>query len=96
MNSSVVTLDLADQLGRPVQAEVRIRRDTVEIVYRHSIVGICDREHLKSWLTRSRLEWRYDDVAWARDIDGFSLAIGDLEPNWPITAASLNQLRAAL
>lgn len=94
--NSTVALDLTDRDGRPVRADMMIRRDTVELYYGSLIVGICDREHLKSWLTNARLEWSYDDVAWARDVDGYSLAIGDLEPNWPITEALLNELRSKL
>ena len=93
---SVLELDLEGLDGLPVHARVMVRRDTVEIHAGGKIVGICDRDQLRAWLHEARLQWVYDDVAWLRDSDGWSLAIDNLTPNWHITEAVLNDLRSVL
>jgi hypothetical protein len=86
-------IDLRDRWNRAVTAEVTIRRDTVEIRCRETIVGITDRELLRDWLRRPEGVLAYDELAWLTVGNGVALAIDDIVPAWVLAEHVLVDLR---
>lgn len=77
-----LTMNLTDRWGRPVSAEVRVRRETVEVWCAGVLSGSADRDHLRSWLADPAGVLVHEDVAWIPAPGGVAvaLAIGDDVP----------------
>ena len=85
-------LDLVDRWGRPVVAELTVRRETVEVRCRDRS-GIADRDVLRRWLHAPEGVYAYDDLAWLRIGTGVALAVDDTVPAFPLTGHVLASLR---
>jgi hypothetical protein len=57
-------IELRSTTGRLVQAEFRIRRDTVEVWYQDRCKAIMDRGLFRMWLWDNPGPYAVDDVIW--------------------------------
>lgn len=57
-------LDLCGNDCQQVEAELSIRRDTVEVRCGDRLVGIADRAYLRAWLKSPGGMYMCDDMAW--------------------------------
>lgn len=90
---SLMSIELSDRWGRPAVAEVAIRRDTVEIRCRETVVGIVERDLLRAWLREPEGVYAYDEMAWLRVGNGIALAIDDIVPAYVLADHVLRDLR---
>jgi hypothetical protein len=90
-----VLLDLLDRWQRPVTAELTIRRDTVEMRCSGRMVGIADRDVLRSWLHDPDGEFAYDDLAWL-DLGhgGVALHVDEMVPAFVLRDHVVADLRS--
>lgn len=77
-------IDVLDEFGRATVVEVLIRRDTVELRLRDTLVGIADRDYLRRWLRSPQSVFAYDDMMWIATPTGIALAIDGRLPPWPL------------
>jgi len=92
----VFTLDLLDAWRRPVPVEVMIRRETVELRCQEHLVGVADRDYLRSWLGAPFGVFAHDDCAWLDLDDGIALCIGDVVSSHVLDERIVNDLRSRL
>ena len=92
----LLQIHMLDRWGRPVSAEIAVRRDTVEMRCRESLVGIADRDRLRAWLREPQGVYAYDEIAWLGVSNGVALAIEDVVPAWVLDDQVLNGLREEL
>jgi hypothetical protein len=96
MDEQVVTLDLLDTEWCPVQAEVRIRRDTVETRCRGKLVGVQDREVLTDWLASPWGILDVDQLSWMCSGWAVSVCITGMVPTYRLTTEVVEDLRRHL
>jgi hypothetical protein len=90
---SLLLVELIDRQGERLQAEVAVRRDTVEIRFAESLVGIADRDLLRAWLRHPEGSYVYDDVTWFTFDGRVGLEIRELSPAAVLADGVLNSLR---
>jgi hypothetical protein len=90
------TLDLLDSWRRLVPVEVMIRRETVELRCQEHLVGVADRDYLRSWLGAPFGVFAHDDCAWLHLAPGIALCIGDVVSSHILNEHVVNDLRSRL
>jgi hypothetical protein len=80
----ILTIHLLDRWGRQAEAELVVRRDTVEMRCRDVLVGVANRDYLRQWLRNPEGVYVYDDMSWMVTGNGIALSLGDVVPSWPL------------
>lgn len=90
-------LDVVDRWQRPLNVDVVIRRETVELRCRGRLIGCADRDQLRRWLRTPTGVLAYDDCAWF-DLgdEGIALHIDDLVPAFPLREHIVSSLRSRI
>lgn len=70
-----LTIQLLDTRRHAIAVQVAIRRDMVDFRYQDRLVGIADRDHLRSWLNAPFGVLVYDDCTWLELAGGIALGI---------------------
>jgi hypothetical protein len=92
----LLLIGLQDVRQRPIVAEVLVRQSSVELRCQERVMGVADREHLRSWITKPSGKYTYDDVTWLCRDDGLYLSLTDLVPGHPLASHVIDDLRAGL
>jgi hypothetical protein len=73
MSEQNLRLDVEDRVGAAAVLEVSIRRDTVELRLRGTMVGITDRPMLRRWVRQPDGMYVCDELTWLWN--GYSIGI---------------------
>jgi hypothetical protein len=92
-----IVLDVVDRWQHPIDVDVVIRRETVELHCHGRLIGCTGRDKLRQWLRTPSGVLSYDDCAWF-DLgdEGIALHIDELVPAFPLRDHIVSSLRSRI